>query len=120
LKRLIWLFVAIPAAVLLIVFSVANRTPVTLSLDPFATDTPALAFTLPFFVFLFLAFLCGLVFGGVATWLGQGRYRRSARFEKADANRWRDEADAQRKRAEGLAAAIHGGAPAVTDRNRAA
>jgi hypothetical protein len=103
LKRILWLFIAIPAAVLLIVFSVANRAPVTMFLDPFSTENPALSVTLPFFVFLFAAFLGGLLVGGIVAWLGQGRHRRLEKRYAADAASWRKEAETQRNRADALA-----------------
>ena len=123
-KKLLWLFVAIPLAIILIVFSVANREAVTLSLDPFTAGAPAFSLTLPFFVFLFSALITGLLIGGVVTWLGQGTYRKAARKQRAEAMQWRREAEAQRSRADELAAARHGftaaGLPAVPERNRAA
>lgn len=102
-KRILWLFVAIPMAVLLIVFSVANRAPVTMFLDPFSTENPAFSLTLPFFVFLFAAFLGGLLVGGIVAWFGQGRHRRLEKRYAADAANWRKEAETQRNRADTLA-----------------
>lgn len=103
-RKLIFLFLAIPVAVVLILLSVANRFPVTLSLDPFAPETPAVAVTLPFFVFLFLALMVGLLIGGIATWWRQGFHRKRARDKHNQAVRWQSEADVQKKRAEELAA----------------
>ena len=123
-KKLLWLLVAVPVAVVLIVFSVANRAPVTMSLDPFSPEALAIAFTLPFFVFLFAALLVGMVLGSVATWLSQGRHRQAARAGKKNAAHWQKEAEAQRNRADELAGSAHGfvapGLPAVSGRNRAA
>ena len=47
----------LPLAVLLILFSVANRQSVQLSLDPLNAETPALSVNLPLFVVIFLALL---------------------------------------------------------------
>ena len=49
LKKFAWLFAGIPVAIVLIVLSVTNRHMVTLRLDPFNAENPALAVTLPFF-----------------------------------------------------------------------
>ena len=123
-KKLLWLFVAVPLAVLLIVFSVTNRAPVTMSLDPFSPATPAVSLTLPFFVFLFAVLLFGMILGGMATWLSQHRYRKAAKDGRAEAAKWRKEAETQRNRADELAGQnrpfVAPGLPAVPNRNRAA
>lgn len=77
-KFLTWLFWA-PIAVVLIALSVANRKVVTFSLDPVSTDDPLLSFDMPLFMLLFGAMLAGLLIGGVAAWLNQGKWRRAAR-----------------------------------------
>ena len=123
-RRLLWLFVAVPVAVLLIVFSVANRAPVTMLLDPFSRENPAIALTLPFFVFIFAAFVTGLLIGGFLVWLSQGRNRKEARRQAAEAKTWRAEAEQQRNRADALVQARQGAAPATlpvpANRDRAA
>jgi uncharacterized integral membrane protein len=96
------LFVAVPVAVLLIVFSVANRGPVTMLLDPFSRDNPAVSLTLPFFVFIFGALVLGVLLGGFLVWLSQGRYRKEAKKQALEARNWRAEAEGQRRRADAL------------------
>lgn len=78
-KRLVWLFVVLPAAIVLIAFSLANRHDVRLSLDPFSSTDPFLAIDAPFFLFLLGSFLVGLLLGGFVTWLKQSQWRRAAR-----------------------------------------
>jgi uncharacterized integral membrane protein len=117
-KRILWLFVAIPVAVLLIVFSVANRGQVTMVLDPFSAENPAISVTLPFFVFLFGAFLAGLLVGGLVAWIGQGRHRRLEKRFAADAATWRKEAEAQKNRADTLAAQQGSGIAAIAAAGR--
>ncbi len=119
-RRLIFLIVLVPVAVVLIVLSVANRQPVTFSLDPFNAAQPALSITWPFFVFLFVALLSGLVIGGTATWLSQGRHRRAAREKRREADRWHREADEQRDRADQAVQAAVNKAPALDPPERAA
>lgn len=80
-----WLFVVLPAAIVLIAFSLANRHDVRLSLDPFSSSDPFLAIDAPFFLFLLGSFLLGLLLGGFATWLRQGQWRRAARENLKDA-----------------------------------
>ena len=71
-KLLRWLIV-VPIAILLVLLAVANRGPVTVSLDPFSREAPAFVFTLPLFVVLLLAVALGVVIGGIA--VGVGRLR---------------------------------------------
>jgi uncharacterized integral membrane protein len=85
LNRIIAVVILLPAAILLIALSVANRAPVAFSLDPFSSGAPALSVTLPLFVLIFAAFILGLLIGGVATWLGQRKYRKAARRNEAEA-----------------------------------
>ncbi len=92
-RKLIWWLVLFPASVLLVVLAVANRHMVTFVLDPFSPQTPALAVELPFFVYLFGALLSGLVLGSVATWLGQSKWRRTARRDAREAHEWRAQAE---------------------------
>jgi uncharacterized integral membrane protein len=88
-RRFILLLFLVPLAAIIVLFSVANRQSVTVSLDPFHADTPALAFPAPLFVLLFGALILGLVIGGMAAWARQGRWRRAARRIEADAEKLR-------------------------------
>src|SRR5690242_7149688 len=93
LRRVVWILVALPVAVLLITLAVANRHGVRLVLDPFRPDEPVLSLVLPFYVYLFGMLLLGIVIGGLSTWLTQARWRRAARRRAAEAQRWQAEAD---------------------------
>ena len=105
LKRLLVLPIVVLAAGLLITIAVSNRHPVKIILDPIS-DVPVLAFELPFFVYLLVALIIGVVLGGMRTWIGQSHWRRSARMRAQDAMRWQAEADRlQREREEMLVAA---------------
>lgn len=93
LRRILWLLTAFPAAALLVTLAVSNRHSVRLVLDPFRPEAPVLSIVLPFYGFLFGALLVGVLLGGAATWLSQGRWRRTARARSSDAKRWQAEAD---------------------------
>ena len=84
---------ALPIALLLVVAAVANRGPVTVVLDPFRPDDPALSFTLPLFLLIFAALAIGIVCGGFATWLSQGRFRKLAKDEHSTAVRYQRECE---------------------------
>jgi uncharacterized integral membrane protein len=100
--RIIKLAILIPVAIVLILLSVANRHSVTLALNPFNPDDTLLSLSLPFFVFLLLAVMGGVVLGSLATWVAQGHHRKRARDEAYEARKWRTEADRQRTEAEKL------------------
>lgn len=107
LRKLVFLFIALPVAITLILLSVANRHLVQMSLDPFNSADPAVAFSLPFFVYLFVALMAGMILGSMATWFTQGKHRKAARREHTDAVKWQGEAENQKKRAEELAVELN-------------
>src|SRR5690606_21637714 len=90
-RRFLFLVLLVPLAIVIVVLSVANRHDATLSLDPFSAGGPVLSLTAPLYVLLFAALLVGVVVGGIATWLRQGRWRRMARSERLEAARLRRE-----------------------------
>jgi len=93
LKRILGLVIAFPAFLLLVTLAVTNKHPVQLKLDPFRPEDPVIALEAPFFYYLLGALILGVVMGGLATWLTQSHWRRSARVRAQDALRWRAEAD---------------------------
>ncbi|MBN8993713.1 MAG: LapA family protein [Rhizobiales bacterium] len=97
-RRALVLFVLVPLAIVVVVLSVANRASVTFSLDPFGGDPPALSLTAPLFIFLFATLFLGILIGGVAAWIRQGRWRSLARAERAELQRTRQEVERLRER----------------------
>ena len=93
LRRTFWLLVVLPIGVLLIALAVANRHSVQLILDPLGTKTPMLTLDVPLFLLLLGSVIIGLLLGGAATWLRQGRWRRTARRRSDEAAYLRREAD---------------------------
>jgi uncharacterized integral membrane protein len=102
-KKILSLVILVPLGVLLIVLSVANRQSVTLALNPFRPDDSVLSVTAPFFLFLLLSLLLGMLIGSVGTWWTQGRYRRQARIEAREAIKWHSEADRQKTQTTAIA-----------------
>ena len=92
LNRLLLIIVFAPLAIILIALAVANRGLVAFTLDPFHPGNPALTLNLPFFVFLFVALLVGVLIGSAATWFRQGRFRRLARQREQEVRSLRDAA----------------------------
>jgi len=79
LRRIVTFVVLVPLAVIIIAFAVANRQVVTVSFDPFNANAPAAAVTLPLFALVILLLIVGVLIGGLAVWLRQGRWRQAAR-----------------------------------------
>lgn len=69
----LWL-VVLPLAIFSAFFAVHNRQAVNLDFDPFPYQVQ-----LPVFVAVLGAILIGLIAGGIAAWLRQGKWRRQAR-----------------------------------------
>jgi uncharacterized integral membrane protein len=83
LRKIVAVIVLVPLAVVIIAFAVANRHSVMVSFDPFDASEPAGAVTLPLFALIIVVLIIGVVIGGAASWLRQGKWRGSARrFER--------------------------------------
>jgi uncharacterized integral membrane protein len=97
-RKILTIIIVVPLAVLVIAFAVANRQMVTVSLDPFSSAAPAYAAGLPLFAVIFAAVIAGVIIGGVAAWLRQGGWRRTARALDADVRMLHQELEAMRRR----------------------
>jgi len=100
-RKLVLALVVVPLGALLVALAVVNRKPAILVLDPFGGGEPRLSLEAPLFFFLLGAFALGLIVGGIATWLGQGRWRRTARAEAREARDLRRQANRLEKELEG-------------------
>ncbi|HRJ69447.1 MAG TPA: LapA family protein [Beijerinckiaceae bacterium] len=87
------LVILVPLAVLVVLLAMANRTPVTLSVDPFVAGLPLLQITVPLYVAILGAVMAGIVIGGIASWFGQGKHRKAARFNRRECEKLKAEAD---------------------------
>ncbi len=90
LRKIVAAVILVPLAIIIIAFAVANRQPVTVSFDPFSAGEPAAALTLPLFVLVILLLIVGVLVGGAASWLQQGRWRGTARRLERDVHRLRE------------------------------
>ena len=97
-RKIVSALIVIPFAIIIIAFAVANRQTITVSFDPLSSTTPAYAVTLPLFVLIFALLILGVLIGGVAAWIGQAKWRRSARKLDADVRALRQEVEALRRR----------------------
>ncbi len=81
-RKLTFLLVTLPVALVLLAFIVANRHQVLVSIDPFDAAAPAFALSMPVFVLMFGCLLVGVIIGGIAVWFGQGQFRKEAREQR--------------------------------------
>jgi uncharacterized integral membrane protein len=84
LNRIVVVVILVPVAIVLVALAVANRQVTAFTLDPFNPGNAALTLQLPLFVLLFLTLMLGMVIGGAAAWLKQGRYRKEARVKRRE------------------------------------
>jgi uncharacterized integral membrane protein len=94
LRKIVAALILVPLAVIIIAFAVANRQVVTVSLDPFSANEPAASVTLPLFALVILLLIIGVLIGGVAAWLRQGKWRHTARRLEREVQDLRQKVDA--------------------------
>jgi Lipopolysaccharide assembly protein A domain len=97
-RKIVTALILVPLAVVVIALAVANRQPVVVSFDPFDQFHPAFARALPLYQLMLLLLIGGVVIGGIAAWLKQGKWRRAARLADAQARELRLEVDRLRRR----------------------
>ena len=87
--------ILIPLGLVILIFAVANRQIVTFSLDPFGTTDTAdpWVFAMPLFVLATGLVIIGVLIGGIATWIRQGKWRRLARQREDESRNLRAEND---------------------------
>src|SRR5476651_2177871 len=98
LSKIVTALIVVPPAVVIIAFAVANRQAVTVSFDPFSSVTPAYAATLPLFAVIFAVLILGVLIGGIAAWIRQSKWRRTARKLEAQVRALHAEQDTIRRR----------------------
>ncbi len=111
--RILRLFLALVAGVVIVTIAISNRHTVPLILDP-VSDKPILFIERRLFEYLLAALILGVILGGTATWLTQSHWRRTARHRTQEAMRWQAEADRLSREREQAATvgALTSGAPA--------
>ena len=97
-RKIVTTIIVVPLAVVIVAFVVANRQAVTVSFDPFSAASPAYAATVPLFVVIFVVLILGVLIGGVAAWIRQSKWRRSARRLDAEVRTQHDELETIRRR----------------------
>ena len=99
-RKIVTALILIPIALLIVLFAVANRAPVMISLDPIAAQPPMFAVSLPLYLLLLVVLILGVIIGGIAAWTRQSRWRGRARRLAAEVKTARAEADTLRRELE--------------------
>jgi len=99
-RKIVTVLVLLPVALLIVMFAVANRAPVSIALDPVGSEPPMVTVALPLFLVLLIALIAGVIIGGVAAWSRQRKWRRRARRLSADLKAAHAETAALRRRVE--------------------
>lgn len=86
-KTLLKAILVAPFVLVLMIFAIANHDTVTVSLDPLALFDPPLIYAMPLFLPVFLALVLGILIGGIAMWISEGRHRRAAKIHLRDLER---------------------------------
>jgi len=97
-RRILAAVILVPLALALAALAVANRAAVTVSFDPFNPASPAYTLSTPLYRLALVLLVAGVIVGGVAAWLRQGKWRRAARRFEAEAHAARAEAETLRAR----------------------
>ncbi len=96
-SKILSILVLGPLAILLVVFCVANRAPVPVSLDPIGT-LPQFVYEVPLFVLLIGAVIVGLILGGFGTFVTQRHYRTKASRRADELENLRHEVEVSQER----------------------
>ena len=110
-RKIIAAIILVPLAVVIIAFAVANRQIATVSLDPFSAEHPAASLTLPLFALVIVLLVIGVLIGGIASWLRQSKWRRTARRLEREVADLRIEIEALKRTSGAIPGAVN--APAA-------
>jgi uncharacterized integral membrane protein len=100
LRKIVTALIVVPVGIVIIAFAVANRQVVTVSLDPFGSNPPAAAVTLPLFALIIALLILGVLVGGTAAWLRQSKWRRTARRLEREVSDLRSEVESLKRTVE--------------------
>jgi len=116
-RKIVTVLILIPVALAIVLFAVANRAPVPVSLDPFVNDPPMFSAAVPLFLLVLLVLIAGVILGGVSAWMRQSRWRRRARRLAGELKAARAEAEALRRRLEAAQPQPQGSIAAIAYRH---
>ncbi len=92
-RRFLFWIVVVPLALIFVLFAVANRQWVTVSLDPFSREAPAFAASLPLFLVILGSLAAGVLIGGLVVSYGKIKWRMAAQRAERDMSRLKEETE---------------------------
>jgi uncharacterized integral membrane protein len=107
LRRIVTALILVPLTIVAISLAVANRQSVIVSFDPFDPAHPAVTRALPLYLLMLILVIGGVLVGGSAAWLRQGKWRRAARLADAQTRELRAEVEHLRRRLGSAAVTAH-------------
>ena len=93
LGRILKWIVLLPVLLVALLLAVANTDLVSIHLDPFDSNDPALTAELALYQLVFMVFALGALVGGFVVWVNQHKYRRGARQSGETAALWQARAE---------------------------
>jgi hypothetical protein len=93
LRRILRWLVGLPLVIVTILFAIANRRWIEVSLDPTSQDNPFASIPMPLWFLFFLGIALGVLVGWIGCWWAQGKWRRRAREQEAEVRRLTAERD---------------------------
>ena len=106
-RRVVTALILVPLTIVAISLAVANRQSVIVSFDPFDPAHPAVTRALPLYLLMLILVIGGVLVGGSAAWLRQGKWRRAARLANAQTRELRAEVERLRRRLGSAAVTVH-------------
>ncbi|QEE13006.1 lipopolysaccharide assembly protein LapA domain-containing protein [Bartonella krasnovii] len=83
-KRILLTSIGVIITALLIVFIVANRQMVPLTLDPFRENSESFTYRAPLFIWLFIFFGFGILLGSLIRWFSYRKCKKALKKSKAE------------------------------------
>ena len=103
LKRFFNWVIGLPVAAVAIVFAVANRQWITVSLDPFNRDQPFASIDMPLWVLFFCGIFAGILAGWIGAWFAHGKWRKATKEARIELVRTHNEYERLKRDAESRA-----------------
>ncbi|WP_208442057.1 lipopolysaccharide assembly protein LapA domain-containing protein [Bartonella raoultii] len=83
-KRIFFAIILLIPTGFLLAFIVANRQMVTLTLDPFQTNSENFTYHAPFFIWLFIFFGLGILLGNLINWFAYHKCKKALKKSKTE------------------------------------
>lgn len=83
-KRILLTSISVILTAFLVVFTVANRQIVPLTLDPFRENSESFTYHAPLFIWLFIFFGVGILLGNLIRWFSYHKCKKALKKSEAE------------------------------------